>query len=450
MADHDITIKVNQVGSGDALDKAADAAERLHRAAQGQASRSQNPWTTASAGAQEQAGTRRAAEQQSARQADNLRMRREEYFTELQAAELRARGHTREAEALERQLEIRRRAAHLQQRLNFSPQQANALATREVDARRAAAAHKGGMSNARMIGEMLDMVTGQQGWVMRAMMVQRLPHLLKAAVATPMAAATSVAAVAYAGASAYYGQKDKDLALQDKIREESGASRDRLKRSARYATDAGQFAEGERDLEDERKKLIRQRETLEHRAQSGVAGRIDKALGSDFFTKGLGWYKPESARALEENAAEQERLRKEQAEHEHERKRNVERFTRPSIEAQERMNHGDMKGARALQDNVTWLKRYNELMKETKDDVELSRRGADAEIAAVQKERTGSYAHFINSRTSSAAAARIAAMAAGETQTGYRSAEDGRIVSTMKEQHADMKNAATQADFVKR
>jgi hypothetical protein len=111
------------------------------------------------------------------------------------SAEARAAGNgdaadhaAREAKAMERTMALQRKGmGYGQARKTADLQLAQEASERqEAAAIRAAGIHGGGHAskgllggNARMIGDLLDTVTGGQGWVMKAMAVDRIPHMLE-------------------------------------------------------------------------------------------------------------------------------------------------------------------------------------------------------------------------------------------------------------------------------
>ena len=123
------------------------------------------------------------------------------------------------------------------------------------------------------------------------------------------------------------------------------------------------------------------------------------------------------------------------------------------VETREKLEQGDVRGARVLQDRTTWLREYHRVKAMLKDEPgaeEEARNAADAGVGAAQGSRAMAHASFVDARMSGAASARLAGLAVKEVQTGPRNSETGELLSTIKEQHAEAKNAWRFKDFTLR
>lgn len=372
--------------------------------------------------------------------------KRELYDQEIRLLELREQGDRKGIVALERELEIRRRMLTLEKELGVSRTEATHLATKEVDLRnQIKGGNQGGQ--AQMIGQMLNWATGSKGLGNGIGAMQQLPQMMQMFGANPVLMGTTLAATtAIKLASTYIEQKDKDTALHNQIREENAAGDRSLRVAERFATGPAEFAEGSRALEEDIAHLQDKRPTLEDEAHSGLLGTADKLLGTNFFTQGFAWYKPDSARALEENAAEIESKQQRKERMDRDTREQTEKVTIPVIEAQEALNRGDAAGSRAIQDRVKWFSVYQKLLKETNGDEATASRGADADYATTQRERAGQFAHLVTARTGGAGGARLAHFA--------REMMGGNLQKTLEELHAtvlhqgrQVAEASTRKDF---
>jgi hypothetical protein len=216
----------------------------------------------------------------------------------------------------------------------------------------------------------------------------------------------------------------------------------------------------------------------------------------------------EGEKAIEENSKAKERDQKNELRAKAIMKKKFNEEEAPLIEAEEKRNAGDERGAKALEDKVTWMRTYNSLLRDgaefwqaqqgasahlsatqqaeqqarEKNDARLTDDGTsnaiqvalnqpggdgDANAAALgkeaaaadaffrMKERTSSYARAIDARAGVAETTRVATMAAHET--GHSVSNGHALHDELKAMHGTMRDAyiksnevAWRAKFTKR
>lgn len=120
----------------------------------------------------------------------------------------------------------------------------------------------------------------------------------------------------------------------------------------------------------------------------------------------------------------------------------------PLIEAQNKINQGDARGARLIQDKVAWQQEYNRVFAMTKSDSDAMA-AADTAFSTTQRERAGKFASLVTARDGAGDIARIAGLAR-EQRLGSRTVdilED--IHATMGKHQNDNITAATRRNFAR-
>lgn len=317
------------------------------------------------------------------------------YKEELGLIELRAKGKKKEADEVERQIFTRKRAVELERQYGFERKKAVEYAEREAAGHKAGGGHGGMAGMARMIGEPLDMITGQQGWVMRTQQAMNIRHLLsgmglsRAAMAGVGAAAAAVGAGLYIGHE-YIAAKDEQRAMRDRLREEAGADSRRLARTRNYGSAEEAFGQY-LDWKDKAAALRDHRATLMDAAHSGVMGRFAKFVGSKYYEEGWGWWKPQSAKDLEENKAQTEQADRMTEKNKAAAAKWFARTGRRSIDASELRSHGLSSEAEKIDIDLAVEAEKQRLKKANASAADIQRG-----MAAKRKElEEGGYARFL-------------------------------------------------------
>jgi hypothetical protein len=285
---------------------------------------------------------------------------------------------------------------------------------------------KGGVNNAQMIGDILDQVTGSQGWVFRMRGLMNMRHMLGAL--GPMGLAGlgvgALAMGAFGLVSHKVGEGDKEVAEQNRIREtrlSNARARARLKEFG-TSGEAHSMVLGAQEKLDE---LKDQHFTIQDEMASGVFGHIDRALGTNFRRGILG--KSEGQRRLEANEHDQATQRIQLAKAKQiEEKKFTEEGGMDEIKEQEARNQGKVKEANALKDTVIWWQRYHAAKDQGADEATAQRAAGDA-VFGEQKERAGSFANVVNARTGAAGAANLARLAMVQMGLGDQSRVTGSL-----------------------
>jgi hypothetical protein len=156
--------------------------------------------------------------------------------------------------------------------------------------------------NARIVGDVLDTVTGGQGFVMKAMAVDRLPHIIEALGA--LAAPLGVLAAAVGTAAFYIDQKEQSYQEKRRVSEETaGDVRGEAVQESPLGSESGAFSAEVGD-ETNIEALKAKRAGLAHDARHSIWGVADNIFGTNIATQGLGWWKPGGARAIQANEDE--------------------------------------------------------------------------------------------------------------------------------------------------
>jgi hypothetical protein len=195
-----VKIVISETREGNAIDEEQRRIEQLHKAADHY----------------DQTGNSVAAK---TARAEATELQKKQLGSRLaKEAEARAAGNgdaadhaAREAKEMERTLSLQRKGmgysqAALTARRQLTQetaQKAEAAALRAANIHGAGYGHAGGLlgGNARMIGDLLDTLTGGQGWVMKAMAVDRIPHMLEGLKKMTGGAGATAKAVEGAGAA---------------------------------------------------------------------------------------------------------------------------------------------------------------------------------------------------------------------------------------------------------
>jgi len=364
---------------------------------------------------------------------------RAQYAEELQVKELREQGHKKEADALEKNITIRKRAAVLESTLGHDKATALRLAEREYALSKAQHAHQK-MSGGRMFGDAMDAVTGQSGWVMRTQQLGNLMHIFRAA---PML--TGIGAIAAATVGVLALQKNEEAKDQEeRHRVTQGRLDTELKaaRSGRFGNSEEAFGR-ELDAADDRKRNQEKRAALVDKAHSGISG----ALFGGFFEKGNRFFKPEIARQIEAADHDDQLLADEQRKAQVEKRAWFEKIGKREIAMTKAQAAGDMATARSIQDQLTATEEYRKLDKEGASPDEI-KEGITAKMQLVQRDRAGQLARLVTARDGVADTAAVAREAMN-LRNGWSAGDTGRIVSTMEKHHSEAMGTATHHDFTR-
>ncbi len=160
------------------------------------------------------------------------------------------------------------------------------------------------------------------------------------------------------------GQADLDAAQQMAAAHAGETSTRGLLKLNSPLGGAGAAFSAEVESGDRLQQLRQQREDLEREAKSGILGRFFPS----FFTKGAGWYKPESARAIERNANEQRRAEEDARQQERIRQRQFDEGEGGlGLQVERDRAQHSIAGNRALRidmESLSGLREYNRLVKE--------------------------------------------------------------------------------------
>lgn len=317
------------------------------------------------------------------------------YEKELQAREQRVRGQKKEADELDRHVFLQRRSVDLQRQYGYDKEKAMKMAEREAAVMEAGGhGHGGQFATARMLGEIGDMLGGN-GMVMKAMQIQRGSMLLREAGLSRAATLGIGGAAAAVGAGLlfaheYFSSKDDERAMQDRLREARTGDDRRLYRVRNYGSAEEAFGMY-LSSQDQLAGLNAQRETLLHEARSGMMGRLFHAAGSKFFEEGWGWWKPESARKLEENQGQTEEAERMSEKSKDAAAKWFARIGARGITASELRTHGLTSEAQGVDIDLAVEAEKQRLKKSNASDTEIQRG-----MAAKRKElEEGGYASFM-------------------------------------------------------
>ncbi|EDY16679.1 hypothetical protein CfE428DRAFT_5792 [Chthoniobacter flavus Ellin428] len=322
---------------------------------------------------------------------------------------------------------------------------AEKLITKENEKQHALAKAKAGhhkMSGGRMVGDTLDMVTGQNGWVMRTQQLGNLMHMLKAAPMLIAPLIVGAAAVGFLGLRK--SEEAKDREEQHRIGQARLDSDLHFARSGRFGNSEQAFSE-ELDAADNQKRLQAKRAQLVDRAHSGIGG----ALFGDFFEKGNALYRPDSALEIQKVDNDQREEVHKQRKAQLEKRAWFEKIGKREIEIAKAEAAGNMVEARGIQDELTAAQEYQRLDKSGANEQEIHE-GVVAKLQNVQRERAGQLARLVTARDGAADTAAVAREAGSFRSGGNAEAVWNKIHGTMQKQHAEAMAAITHVDHTKR
>jgi hypothetical protein len=330
--------------------------------------------------------------------------------------------------------------------------QAERDVTREKEKQSAVAKahHHGNMGNARMVGEFLDMATGGQGFVMRAMQAQRMLEMFGGSGSGGIMGALKKGGLIAAAATAVdigitatkFEQYKLDVAEQNEHRETASAQL-RARSRAQREGNSGALAGTARDLKEQAAAGEEHLKTLQENAQNSLLGQIDSLFGTSIATKGLGWFKPASARAIEKQKAdnEQNRAASEAAADTSRYVFQTEGMDR--IHAMELRGQGKYTQANDAEDKAQWFKTYHETIAESGGDEDKDAwagiEAANAENLLRKRERMNTLAHAVNGpRSGNTAIANLARLMA--PGGAFDSAGGGGALHELKKVNVSLKD----------
>ncbi|HEX8312958.1 MAG TPA: hypothetical protein VF614_16660 [Chthoniobacteraceae bacterium] len=289
--------------------------------------------------------------------------------------------------------------------------------------------------------------TGAAGIAMRG--------LVGASAASPIAMGAIAAALVGAGvltvaakaASVYIGQQDKDTALSNKLGEARGAASRGMMRMREYGS-SGESHSGELSLREEIAAKTAHGQTLIDQAQSGLRGRVDKFLGTEFFTKGITLggktlFKPESARAIEENDKERARLQEQLPEQKQLTRDLYSVGAGQEVASQKARVEGRYKEAIAIDMASAAFKRYHEL-KQAGATTDERREGADLTLRQRQLEVMRGLGGLADARTGNAGLASLVSIAQTLPQAEVSGRLDQLISVVERSERASTSQSALQ------
>jgi hypothetical protein len=172
---------------------------------------------------------------------------------------------------------------------------------------------------------------------------------------------------------------------------------------------------------------------------------MNKVFGSDLKTR-------EGQKALEENDAAKVRDLENEARAKQITRKKFTEEEFPLIEAQEKRNAGDERGAKALEDAATWMRSYNQLVKDGADAWQAEQ-GASAGLEAAQKAehqaRAQSYARLVSARDGAADTARVATLAHDDALRHTSAISLEQLRHDMNRNHAEATHIATRKHFAR-
>lgn len=247
----------------------------------------------------------------------------------------------------------------------------------------------GGMGNARMIGDLLDMATGQMGWVYRMQQVQNLPHLLKGMMGSPIAGPAALAALAAGGglahmAAEYENRQDKE-SLANRVFAMHGVFNRQTARGTMFGAGSESLM-GEEVAHRERADALRdERQELERKRDSAAFG-LKKLFGFEKKTL-FGRVQPEQL-AIEENEKTESTERRFAERKAEERKKAFERDGGLDLRIAEARAGRDMRTMRALEHEKTWWGEYFKVKKQLGDAGEgQAQEAANLAVWEVQRQQ---------------------------------------------------------------
>jgi hypothetical protein len=372
--------------------------------------------------------------------------------------ESRLSGLSKEVAEIERSNLARKGAMELEQELAAHAGRVPAVAGRFAMAEEASAISRARMLRFAQVGRGMGMMGMAEDMAGAAMFAEAGGGMLGAGGMLGMMGGPlgmgAMAAVMAGGAAIDYVQGIAEDRRHNETRDKVARARDKS-RLDRLAGPDGTASEA-------RDEAATARADYEERAARDAELRENAtphwSKGSEFalwaMNKVFGWQLQtrEGEQAIEENNLAKERDQQSELRAKHIAKKKFKEEEAPLIEAQEKRNAGDEKGAKVLEDQVIRMRTYNELKKRGAEESQ-AQEGAAANLEARHKAeeqaqkaeneaRAQSFAHVIDARTGAAASARLATMAAHATES---KTHEGLIAEAVKALHGTVRDQYTQA-----
>lgn len=221
---------------------------------------------------------------------------------------------------------------------------------------------------------------------------------------------------AIGAAAEYVSQQDKTRAMQQDLGEKRAAGVRLLDRMDRFSDNTAPYVGEEKELREKIAAASVHRQSLLNEANSGLGGRFAAAVGSEYYTKGWGGYKPQSALNLQAHDAETAQMQAQLAETEKRRQEKAKQsldLEHDSIRANVNRNRKEM---HRVDDLGQWWKDYRAELNKGTPEGEAQEIASD-KTAITQRDRAGLFSRLINAKSGAADVAAAAALSR-EQRTG--------------------------------
>jgi hypothetical protein len=267
------------------------------------------------------------------------------------------------------------------------------------------------------------------------------------------AIAAAVAAAAVAVTDSFFTNREKDISLKNRVEESRSRDSRSLRSLGGIFGSAGQAVQAGLNTSEEINERTAHREELKRKAKFGWYNPLrwsDKMFGTTFQTKGMGWWKPDGARAIEENEIEIERLKaRREEEYQTQRKKFEEEGALELKIARARARH-DLPGlreSRLHESTLSFAREYKRMITAGANPDE-AKESAEITVSEQQREWMMRNASLVNARSGAGDTARAAMIAMGSVpdQAELRRSVD-EMHTTLKGQLGQLNEHTSRATF---